>query len=64
MIETIEHPTVGALKMLGIRFKFSDTPPSVRSAPPMLGQHTDEILKTELGLDNSAIAQLRRDKAI
>ena len=64
MIETVEHPTVGTLKMLGIPFKFSDTRPSVRRAPPTLGQHTDEILKTEIGLDAAAIAQLRQDKVI
>ena len=64
MIETVEHPTVGALKMLGIPFKFSDTPTSVRCAPPTLGQHTDEVLKSELGLDDDAIAQLRRENAV
>ena len=64
MVETVEHPTVGALKMLGIPFKFSDTPASVRCAPPTLGQHTDEILKAELGLDDDAIAQLRREKTV
>jgi formyl-CoA transferase len=64
MIETVEHPTVGALKMLGIPFKFADTPASVRRAPPTLGQHTDEILKTELGLDGAAIAKLRGDKVV
>ena len=64
MIETVEHPLVGALKMLGIPFKFSDTPASVRRAPPTLGQHTAEILATELGLDAQSIAQLRQDKVI
>jgi crotonobetainyl-CoA:carnitine CoA-transferase CaiB-like acyl-CoA transferase len=64
MIETADHPAVGTLKMLGIPFKFSDTKPSVRRAPPTLGQHTDEILSSELGLDAGAIAQLRRDKVI
>jgi succinate---hydroxymethylglutarate CoA-transferase len=64
MVETVEHPTVGALKMLGIPFKFSDTKLSVRRAPPTLGQHTDEILGTELGLNADAIARLRRDKVI
>jgi crotonobetainyl-CoA:carnitine CoA-transferase CaiB-like acyl-CoA transferase len=64
MIEAVEHPTIGALKMLGIPFKFSETPPSVRRAPPTLGQHTEEILTRELGLDAAAIDQLRRDKVI
>jgi succinate--hydroxymethylglutarate CoA-transferase len=64
MVETVEHPTIGALKMLGIPFKFSDTPASVRRAPPTLGQHTDEILKSELGLDDAAIAKLRGNKVV
>jgi crotonobetainyl-CoA:carnitine CoA-transferase CaiB-like acyl-CoA transferase len=64
MIETVEHSTIGALKMLGIPFKFSDTACSVRRAPPTLGQHNDEILKGELGLDEKAIAELRQAKVI
>ena len=64
MIETVEHSTIGALKMLGIPFKFSDTACSVRRAPPTLGQHNDEILKGELGLDDKAIAELRQAKVI
>ena len=64
MIETVEHSTIGALKMLGIPFKFSGTACSVRRAPPTLGQHNDEILKGELGLDEKAIAELRQAKVI
>jgi succinate--hydroxymethylglutarate CoA-transferase len=64
MVETIEHPTVGALKMLGIPFKFSDTACSVRRPPPTLGQHSTEILSGELGLDGKAIAELRQAKVI
>ena len=63
MVETVEHPTIGALKMLGIPFKFSDTACAVRRAPPTLGQHTDEVL-AELGRDATAIAKLRQDKII
>jgi crotonobetainyl-CoA:carnitine CoA-transferase CaiB-like acyl-CoA transferase len=64
MVETAEHSTIGALKMLGTPFKLSATPTSVRRAPPTLGQHADEILKQELGMDDAQIAALRRDKVI
>jgi crotonobetainyl-CoA:carnitine CoA-transferase CaiB-like acyl-CoA transferase len=63
MIEIADHPEVGALRMLGIPFKFTDTPASVRRAPPLLGEHTEQILH-ELGIDASAIAQLRADQVI
>ena len=64
MIATVEHSTIGALKMLGIPFKFSETACSVRRPPPTLGEHNDEILAGELGLDKKAIAELRRAKVI
>ena len=64
MVETVEHPVIGTLKMLGIPFKFSDTACSVRRPPPTLGQHSDEVLAAELGLDQQAIAELRREKVI
>jgi glutaryl-CoA transferase len=63
MIETAEHPVVGALKMVGSPFKFSDTPTSVRRAPPVLGEHSDEILR-DLGVDAGAIAKLRAERVI
>ena len=43
MVETAEHPALGALKMLGIPFKFSDTECSVRRPPAKRGEHADEI---------------------
>jgi crotonobetainyl-CoA:carnitine CoA-transferase CaiB-like acyl-CoA transferase len=64
MVETVEHPTLGALKLPGTPFKFSGTPTSVRRAPPTLGQHTDEILRNELGYDDREIIALRADKVI
>jgi crotonobetainyl-CoA:carnitine CoA-transferase CaiB-like acyl-CoA transferase len=63
MVETVAHPTIGDLKMLGIPFKFSDTPAAVRRPPPLLGEHTDEVLG-ELGLDAAAIAKLKADKVV
>jgi crotonobetainyl-CoA:carnitine CoA-transferase CaiB-like acyl-CoA transferase len=64
MVETVEHPALGALKLIGTPFKFDGTPTSVRRAPPTLGQHTGEILRGELGLDDARIAELRHAKVI
>ena len=54
MIEEIDHPTAGRVRTLGFPLKMSDTPPSVRRAPPLLGQHTEEILR-ELGMETTSV---------
>jgi crotonobetainyl-CoA:carnitine CoA-transferase CaiB-like acyl-CoA transferase len=64
MIETVNHPAVGELKLVGMPYKFSGTPAAVRRPPPLLGEHTEEILAGELGLDTAAIAALRAGKVI
>jgi succinate--hydroxymethylglutarate CoA-transferase len=64
MVRTVKHPTAGELKMLGIPFRFSDTPASVRRPPPMLGQHTEQVLRDELGLTAERISALRAEKII
>jgi crotonobetainyl-CoA:carnitine CoA-transferase CaiB-like acyl-CoA transferase len=64
MVRTVQHPTAGEVKTLGIPFRFSDTPPSVRRAPPTLGQHTEEILRNTLGYADDRIAALREEKVI
>jgi formyl-CoA transferase/CoA:oxalate CoA-transferase len=58
MIQEVEHPTIGMLKMLGIPLKLSDTPGSVRKAPPLLSENTDEVLTT-LGYSNEDIADFK-----
>ena len=64
MVTTVEHPTAGAVKMLGIPFRFSDTPASIRRAPPLLGQHTEAVLREELGFSDARINALRAEKVI
>jgi crotonobetainyl-CoA:carnitine CoA-transferase CaiB-like acyl-CoA transferase len=49
---------------VGIPFRLNGTPASIRRAPPTLGQHTDEVLREELGLSAERIAQLRDEKVI
>lgn len=59
MVVEVAHPLVGMVKMLGLPFEFSATPPSIRFAPPTLGQHTDAVL-ADLGYDETDIAALRK----
>jgi crotonobetainyl-CoA:carnitine CoA-transferase CaiB-like acyl-CoA transferase len=63
MVETVEHPTIGPVRLTGVPFKLSQTPASVRSAPPLLGQHTDEVLRW-LGYDEAASQALRESKVV
>jgi crotonobetainyl-CoA:carnitine CoA-transferase CaiB-like acyl-CoA transferase len=64
MFAFVEHQTIGALKVLGMPVKLSDTPGLLRSAPPRLGEHTNAVLGRDLGLDAAAIAVLRQQKVV
>lgn len=64
MVVEVEHPTAGNVRLTGIPYAMSDTPPSVRLAPPLLGQHTDEILREYLKLDEETIAQLHAKRVV
>jgi len=54
----LEHPTLGPVDQVGIPFELSRTPAAIRTPPPLLGEHSDEIL-AELGYDAAAIDSLR-----
>ncbi len=63
MVAATSHPTIGALRLPGVPFKLAATPASVRTAPPLLGQHSDEILAW-LGYGQSEIEQLRAGRVV
>jgi crotonobetainyl-CoA:carnitine CoA-transferase CaiB-like acyl-CoA transferase len=58
MVVEVEHPVAGTLKMLGSPLKLSAQPTSIRRPPPVLGEHTDEIL-AEAGYTAAQVAELR-----
>jgi formyl-CoA transferase/CoA:oxalate CoA-transferase len=58
MIRQLEHAAAGAIRVLGVPVKLSETGGAVRTPPPTLGQHTDAILRAELGLADDEIAHL------
>jgi crotonobetainyl-CoA:carnitine CoA-transferase CaiB-like acyl-CoA transferase len=53
----MEHPSEGAILGLAVPSEWSDSPPSIRRHAPLLGEHTEEVLR-EAGLDAAAIARL------
>jgi len=59
MVVETEHSECGPVKLVNTPFKFSNSQPGVRTAPPTLGQHTDEILTERLGYESAAITSLR-----
>jgi crotonobetainyl-CoA:carnitine CoA-transferase CaiB-like acyl-CoA transferase len=63
MVQEIEHPVAGKIRVTGIPYKLADTPGKIRTPPPTLGQHTDEIL-TGLGYSREEITALRQAKVV
>ena len=64
MIREVEHPVAGKMKVIGSPVNLSETPAEVNSAAPLLGEHTEMILKDILNLSQTQIAALNKEGAI
>jgi formyl-CoA transferase len=64
MIAEVPHATIGTLRLAGIPIKYSATPGSIRRAPPLLGEHTEELLAEVLGYSPERIEALRRQGVV
>jgi crotonobetainyl-CoA:carnitine CoA-transferase CaiB-like acyl-CoA transferase len=63
IVETT-HPVAGAVKMTAPPVQLSDTPGSIRSPAPLLGQQTEQVLRERLAMGDEEIGRLRRDGVI
>jgi crotonobetainyl-CoA:carnitine CoA-transferase CaiB-like acyl-CoA transferase len=63
MTTRLPHPLAGEVTLVASPMKFSATPVQYRRAPPLLGEHTAEVLR-EFGIDAAALAALRQARAV
>ncbi|KAH7328737.1 CoA-transferase family III domain-containing protein [Stachybotrys elegans] len=64
MVIEIDHDACGPIKMVNSPVKYSESQPVVRTPPPLLGQHTEEVLSEHLGLASADILSLRKKGVI
>ena len=62
--QEIPHPTAGAVPVTASPLRFSATPVQYDRPPPLLGQHTNEVVREVLGLSDDEIAALQAPTAI
>lgn len=58
MLVQMEHPTIGALPLVGSPLKMGGTPVSYRLPPPLMGEHTKEVLKDILGFSDELVSDM------
>ncbi|MEW6556378.1 MAG: CoA transferase [Elusimicrobiota bacterium] len=64
MIIEMPHPKIGRIKLTGIPVKLSETKGAPQMPPPMLGEHTEEVLKKIIGYNDETIKNLRKENVI
>ena len=64
MLVTVDQPDVGPVRIAGSPIRLSETPGRVESPAPLLGEHSEEVLRTVLGYDKERIAALKAEGVI
>ena len=64
MLREVPHPLAGTVKLVANPINYSETPLEKYEAPPLLGQHTEEVLAGILGMEEAEIDRLRRAGAV
>ena len=64
MVWMMPHPTAGEVSLVGSPLKLSETPVAARLHPPLLGEHTEEVLTSLLGYSAEEIVRLRKESVL
>jgi crotonobetainyl-CoA:carnitine CoA-transferase CaiB-like acyl-CoA transferase len=64
MVVSVEHPLLATLSLIANPIRFSDTPLTRYDAPPMLGEHTEVVLRELIGCTDEDIQALKQAKVI
>ena len=64
MVQELTHRAAGLVRLLGVPIKLGETPGAVRTPPPTLGEHTERVLREDVGLTEQEIATLRDEQVI
>ncbi|HKA54208.1 MAG TPA: CoA transferase, partial [Candidatus Binatia bacterium] len=64
MLWTIPHPSAGEVRLTGSPLKLSEASVTCRAHPPLLGEHTDEILTSMLNYSGAEVARLRAEGVV
>ncbi|HSZ93749.1 MAG TPA: CaiB/BaiF CoA-transferase family protein, partial [Acetobacteraceae bacterium] len=59
VVREMAHGSGETVKVIANPVRLSETPPDYRIPPPLLGEHTDEVLRDRLGIEGAALAELR-----
>ena len=62
--ERLDHPEVGTRTHMGMPWRLTQGPNGVRMPAPLLGQHTDQVMREVLGYSEQAIADLKDERVL
>lgn len=63
MVQEIDHPSCGPMKLVNTPVKYSHSTPGIRTPPPTLGQHTDEVLEV-LGFSAEEVEIMKEEGVV
>lgn len=64
MVTEVEHSTCGKIKLVNTPVKYSHSKPSIRKAPPLLGEDTAQVLEEVLGLNEEEINDMKAEGVV